>query len=452
MVNEVARLLKQVGNLAWKKEALRTFAASDAYQNAVAECTDVNDYLSKGTYRKLLVHMQVVTQDAPATADETYRVRKAGSASEQPAVSVIIPVCNAEEYVGECLDCITGQTLQDLEIICVNDGSTDSSLTVLLEYAEKDDRITVLDQENGGTSNARNSGLSEAKGTYIYFMDADDCLDTNALALLLQDIKERELDLLFFEAELLIDPDNALKNHRLMHPKNYLCSHRYDEIYTGMEYMVLRRKHGEYTVQPCLMLIRHAFLDSFGFGFKEGCFYEDNISTFTLLMHAQKVGHMHQPFFKRRMVATSKVMQSTTWKQINGYFLCYLEMRNLIIRNDGLNEEQRSVAWDIAMEMVDNTIIKYKAAPLKEREFYYSYPEEVFYLFRSLVVHPVEAEDRYKKLEAKYSKRKEELKEEQAARQNAEKKAATLKKELKSKKKEQSGINRLFKPLKRIVK
>lgn len=94
-------------------------------------------------------------------------------------ISVIIPVYNIEKYLRRCLDSVINQTLQDLEIICVNDGSTDSSAEILEEYKRKDNRIIILNQENIGPGAARNAGLKIARGEYIGFIDADDWIDLN---------------------------------------------------------------------------------------------------------------------------------------------------------------------------------------------------------------------------------------------------------------------------------
>ena len=96
-------------------------------------------------------------------------------------ISVIIPVYNVENYLEESLDSIINQTFTDLEIICVNDGSTDNSPSILNNYANKDSRINIINQENKGLSAARNSGLDVATGDYIYFFDSDDILELTAL-------------------------------------------------------------------------------------------------------------------------------------------------------------------------------------------------------------------------------------------------------------------------------
>ena len=98
-----------------------------------------------------------------------------------PKVSVIIPVYNAEKYLRECLDSVVNQTLKDIEIICVDDGSTDSSLEILREYEAKDDRVHVMTQKNQYAGVARNHGMDAASGEYYAFMDADDYYALDAL-------------------------------------------------------------------------------------------------------------------------------------------------------------------------------------------------------------------------------------------------------------------------------
>ena len=94
-----------------------------------------------------------------------------------PKVSVVIPVYNVEKYLGECLGSVLAQTLRDIEVICVDDGSTDGSLAVLRDIASKDSRVKVLTQPNAGAGAARNHGLREANGEYVFFCDPDDWCD-----------------------------------------------------------------------------------------------------------------------------------------------------------------------------------------------------------------------------------------------------------------------------------
>ncbi len=128
-----------------------------------------------------------------------------------PKVSVIIPVYNVEKYLAKCLDSVINQTLKDIEIICINDGSTDGSAKILEEYAKKDDRIKVINQENGGLSNARNSGLDIASGKYCYFLDSDDWIELNTLEKLVNVINENDVDAVVHEANVIAEDDFCLQ-------------------------------------------------------------------------------------------------------------------------------------------------------------------------------------------------------------------------------------------------
>ena len=110
-------------------------------------------------------------------------------------ISIIIPVYNAEKYVSKCIDSLLNQTFQDFEIILVNDGSTDDSVKICREYAECDNRIILIDRENGGVCTARNAGLDVATGEMITFVDADDWMPENSLQLLYSEYKRTNADL-----------------------------------------------------------------------------------------------------------------------------------------------------------------------------------------------------------------------------------------------------------------
>ncbi len=110
-------------------------------------------------------------------------------------ISVIIPVYNVENYLAKCLDSVINQTYQDLEIICINDGSTDNSPKILDEYLKKDKRIKLINQENQGLSGARNTGLKNAKGEYISFIDSDDWIDQNYFEKLFDAITKTNSDI-----------------------------------------------------------------------------------------------------------------------------------------------------------------------------------------------------------------------------------------------------------------
>ncbi len=125
-------------------------------------------------------------------------------------ISVIVPVYNVEKYLDKCIESIVNQTYKDLEIILVDDGSTDSSPKICDEFADKDERIKVIHKQNGGVSSARNIGLEHAKGDFIGFVDSDDYIDSNMYELLLNDLIVNNSDISVCSA-FLVDNNNETK-------------------------------------------------------------------------------------------------------------------------------------------------------------------------------------------------------------------------------------------------
>lgn len=117
-------------------------------------------------------------------------------------VSVIIPVYNVEKYLEECLNSVVNQTLREIEVILVDDGSTDGSLKILRTYAQKDSRIILIEQENGGAGTARNAGLAVARGEYLSFLDSDDKFEAEMLKRAYMRSKEMNADICAFRCDM----------------------------------------------------------------------------------------------------------------------------------------------------------------------------------------------------------------------------------------------------------
>ena len=136
---------------------------------------------------------------------------------EKIKVSVIIPVYNTENYLRACLDSVVNQTLRDIEIICVNDGSTDNSLSILKEYAEKDSRIVLINQKNAGVSVARNNAIAVAKGEYLAFLDSDDWFEPDAMEAAYSKISQDKTDVVVFAQKNYDAPETWYEvSHKLL--------------------------------------------------------------------------------------------------------------------------------------------------------------------------------------------------------------------------------------------
>ena len=140
-------------------------------------------------------------------------------------VSIIIPTYNVEMYLVECVESVIHQTLKDIEIICINDGSTDGSLEILKSYAQKDDRIVLVDKENGGYGIAMNIGLEKATGEYIGIVEPDDFVKLDMYESLYQIAKDNDLDFVkadFYRFKRTDEDDmNMVYNHLSKNPEDY---------------------------------------------------------------------------------------------------------------------------------------------------------------------------------------------------------------------------------------
>ena len=240
-------------------------------------------------------------------------------------VSLIVPVFNTEKYLRECLDTLVSQTLRDIEIVCINDGSTDSSPTILAEYAQRDTRIRVVSQSNQGLSAARNTGLREANGEYLLFMDSDDRLEVAAAERLYERASKDHLDLLFYNADCFADSREAEKQAK-SYTNYYRRSREYGEIRTGADLIADMRGNGDYLCSACFELWRTEFLRTHELSFTIGILHEDTDFTFRAALLAERAAHMDAVFFHRRVRAGSIMSSTVRFASSYGAFRAFLGM------------------------------------------------------------------------------------------------------------------------------
>jgi glycosyltransferase involved in cell wall biosynthesis len=228
-----------------------------------------------------------------------------------PKVSIIIPVYNVEEYLVECLDSVINQTLQEIEIICVNDGSTDTSREILAQYALRDPRITIIDQENSGQSAARNRGIDSATGEYIYFLDSDDFIDINTCQIVYDAalVHPGGFDFVGFGGNIFADKDawidQAGFSKEFYYRKNNYAPNSGKNLACNL---VL---NGDYIVSATMYFSKRSHLQDFNIRFEEGLLYEDNWFTYLNIMSAKSAWILRDQLFYRRVrpnsTMTSKI-------------------------------------------------------------------------------------------------------------------------------------------------
>ncbi|AGK58149.1 glycosyl transferase family protein [Hyphomicrobium denitrificans 1NES1] len=266
-------------------------------------------------------------------------------ASVAPAVSVIIPVYNIESYLPACLDDVLFQTLEDIEVICINDGSTDRSSAVLEAYSRRDKRLMVLQQENKGQSAARNAGIARARGKYIYFMDGDDLLDRNTLNALYESANSNDLDIIYFNGAAFFDTEE-LRNTYGHYSTYYPRKAEYPDILEGPSMLVQMVNKGDYKVSPCLQMISTEFLRKKNARFYEGIIHEDNLFSLQVILQARRVGHMNSTFFHRRVRPGSTMTKKKDAHGCLSYLINAVEMMKLAdgARSDVLGAINRQIS------------------------------------------------------------------------------------------------------------
>lgn len=194
--------------------------------------------------------------------------------------SIIIPIFNVAQYLPKCLDSVLAQTCADFEAVCVNDGSTDNSLEILEEYQEKDPRIKVVSQANGGLSAARNVGLLHAQGDYVFFLDSDDWIEPDALEILSGKLSDE--DMVCFSGRRYLEAENKYEEPDKMEPESDISGWDYYQ-----KHALESRKFAFVCV--VLRLYRRQFLQENELKFTKGIYHEDNMFTPVVCYYAKKV-------------------------------------------------------------------------------------------------------------------------------------------------------------------
>lgn len=241
------------------------------------------------------------------------------------ALSVIIPVYNTESYLEECLDSVLSQSFDRFEVICIDDGSTDSSLNVLESYAKKDSRVKIVRQSNSGQAVARNHGLRIASGRYVQFIDSDDYILQGAFEVLVRRMDRDALDVLLFDGSTVFE-SSALSSQFGNMQNRYRRNKQYGAILTGVDMFVALSKDGMYRVQPCIAMYRRAYLLANDVRFPEGVIYEDNVFVAKALLCAMRSGHENEAYYVRRIRNDSTMTSPKTAYHFLSYYRVYCDL------------------------------------------------------------------------------------------------------------------------------
>lgn len=226
--------------------------------------------------------------------------------------SVIIPVYNVENYLSYCLGTVRNQTLKDLEIICVNDGSTDRSLEILQEFQKIDERIRIINQENRGLSAARNRGLDTARGEYILFVDSDDYLCPDTCDRLYNELLQTRAEIVVFGTNVF--PWHMASQNPWLRDKLNVNTRYYAEN-TALS-LFQENASNPFVWNKCF---RREFIESNGFRFDEELLYgEDTPFLFYTFPQAKEISFISDKLYNYRCCSQgslmSKASRNPEWK------------------------------------------------------------------------------------------------------------------------------------------
>ncbi len=210
-------------------------------------------------------------------------------------VSVIIPIYNVEQYLRECLDSVLNQTLCDIELVCVNDGSTDSSLKILEEYSAKDKRIKIIDKPNSGYGHSMNVGLDNASGEYVGIVEPDDYVKNNMFETLYKKAKELDLDIIKSDFYRFTGSGENLK---LYYNKLDGSEQYYNKIIDTSECIDAFK----FIMNTWCGIYKSQFLKKYNIRHNEtpGASFQDNGFWFQTFMYAKRAYFLNKPFYMNR--------------------------------------------------------------------------------------------------------------------------------------------------------
>ena len=241
-------------------------------------------------------------------------------------ISVIMPVYNVEKYLKECLDSIINQTLSELEIICINDGSTDSSLGILKEYEAKDNRITVINKQNEGLSETRNLGMTLAHGEYISFVDSDDFLDLNFYEKLYNAAKKYNADIACSNLYRITET----KNYYLIKYLFHKCTQR-----PRLKYKYAKIPQHNYVMNKIYNRIK---LQKSNVKFEKGIYFEDIEFSHKIVYYLRSLVTVPNTKYNYRdnpysIVNTKSDKQQYDYKYAMRKALEFVQQNNIIVPN-----------------------------------------------------------------------------------------------------------------------
>lgn len=321
-------------------------------------------------------------------------IKKAKTLSGKPKVSVIIPVYNSHKYLDACLDSVIRQNLKEIEIVCIDDGSTDGSLNLLKQYIDEEPRMTLLCQQNYKPSVARNAGIQLAEGEYLFFMDSDDLLKEDALSVLYQEASEKELDVLCFNAEVFANrSDIELTEMCIDYENFYDRKGDYEGVTSGSVLFEKMYRNREYLASPCLQFTNRSYFIGHGLWFEPGIYHEDEIFGYKNMLYAKRAAYTKGKLYIRRIRKDSIMSSAKGFDHIYGKFVCYEKILKLV-SGQAADDHMRYYGMQLAEQMLLQARSYWGVINEAERFVFWGLPDGIREKFVQLILIWNEMRDR----------------------------------------------------------
>lgn len=283
-----------------------------------------------------------------------------------PDVSVVIPIYNAQKYLAETLTSVLAQTGIGLEVICIDDGSTDASAAIVTEFQRTDSRIQLIQQENKGLSVTRNVGISAASGRYIVFLDADDLWRTDQLTELCEFADRHNLQILLFDTEPFIDGTATDLKTRMFNGYRPRTAITVPE--SGLTAFAKLITNGQYQANAALYLLNREWLRETGILFNPGFIHEDNAFTFRLFLAASRVALLPIKFHNRRIRDGSIMTAQSEIVTVLGYIVAYLDMQAALAAHAIIPSDNAAIAKYLTAFYRETNLKFYVLSPDSQRD------------------------------------------------------------------------------------
>ena len=251
----------------------------------------------------------------------------------KPLLTVVILVYNVEKYLNRCLESILIQGWKNYDIILVDDGSTDRSPQICDDYVKAYDFISVIHKENGGLSDARNTGLSQAKGEYVYFPDSDDWIEPDTFIALAEALESQKFDIISFNREFVKGEEDVIISDPVE-----------TQVFEGKDAFVKMLKHSYITGFANDKIYRKSLFTDHNVQFPIGKYYEDLGTNYKLFLSAKKVYATNQKYYHYLIDNPDSITQSWNEKKFSDMFGFYKEVFYSDFVRSQLNQEELHIS------------------------------------------------------------------------------------------------------------